>query len=54
MELLFKQRNILTDPASNYGNNYFHQSSFYWIENLVSSIQFLVTEKFISINPASI
>ena len=50
MELLSKQRYILMDPASNYGNNYFHHSSFYCIENLISSIQLLFTGKIISIN----
>ena len=54
MELLFKQRTILMGPASTYGNNYFHQSSFYCIKNLVSSIQLLFTVKIISINPTSI
>ena len=44
------KRNILMDPASNCGNHYFHESSFYWIENLVSSIQLLLMGKlFLSI-----
>jgi len=53
MELLFKQRIILMGPASTYGNNYFHQSSFYWMEKLISSIQLLFAIKIISINPTS-
>src|ERR1043165_8225985 len=54
MELLFKQIIILMGPASTYGSNYCHHSSFYCIKNLVSSIQLLFTVKIISINSTSI
>src|SRR5688572_19738244 len=54
MELLFTQRTILMGPASTYGNNYFLQSSFYCIKNLVLSIQLLFPIKIISTNPTSI